>query len=88
MFPTIVASLLILTGVVVYQARDAFMFGSRRAFWWRTALALPLAAVSSVGVWLLVTVPEFSQYAFANPLGLSWDCETYGRGGALVCFKH
>lgn len=32
MFPMIVASLVILTGVVLYQARDTFMFGSRRAF--------------------------------------------------------
>lgn len=88
MFPMIVASLMILTGVVLYQARDTFIFGSRRAFWWRVGLAVPLAVISGVGVWLLVMVPELSQHAFANPLGLSWDCETYGRGGALVCFKH
>jgi hypothetical protein len=88
MFPAIVACLMILTGAVIYQARDAFIFGSRRAFWWRAALALPLAGISGVGLWLLIAVPELSQSVFANPLGLSWDCETYGRGGALVCFKH
>ena len=87
MFAGATVCLVILTGVVVFRARDAFYYGDRGTFWRRTALALPLAAMSCAAVWLLLREPELSRFKTPNPLGPNWDCETYGRAGATVCFK-
>ena len=86
MLPAFVACLIILTGTLIYLARDAFYFGNRSTFWRRTALAVPLVAISCASVWLLLWAPELA-FRVPNPLGPDWNCEIYGKGGALVCFK-
>jgi len=87
MFVMLVGCLVLVTGVLLYRAGDAFYYGDRRTFWRFTALGLPMVAVLGTAFWFMVRDPQFSLMQPPNPFGPGWACETYGKG-ANVCFKH
>jgi hypothetical protein len=88
MFVMLVGCSVFVTGVLLYRARDAFYYGERRKFWRFIVLGVPMIAVSGMAFWLMLHDTQLSLMKPPNPLGPGWDCETYGRAGATVCFKH
>jgi hypothetical protein len=84
--PIIAMAVILVTGVLLYRARDAFYFGSRRTFWWRSALAALSLIVSCASLWLMLTGSSIATFAVPNGFGPGWRCDYFGRGAGF-CVK-
>ncbi len=87
MLATVPLMLLLVTGVLLWQARDADMVNDRRRARWRLLSAIPFALLTGLTTWMLVRNPELFTWLQATGFDSDWRCFNLAANAGKFCFR-
>lgn len=88
MLAGILVAAMVVTGALLWRAKQAWLEGDHGTARNRVVLALPIFAAVCAAVWLAATRSGLLRWEPPNGFGPGWHCNEYGvLGGATVCFR-